>query len=125
MIAADIGWHCSHTFNWFAKDNQDLYLLDATTRFKEMISVRLNKQFSFKEWEDSFVKSANGIINPGYIAALQRVIATKADYLVLVGGGKFQELALRGYLHQHRDHTKWCLHFIYQHNGYILNKLVD
>ena len=79
-----------HTFNWLSKDNQDLDLLDATTRFKEMIPVWLNEQFSFKEWEHSFVKSANGIITPGYIVALQRVIATRADCLVLVGGGKFQ-----------------------------------
>ena len=124
MIAADVGQHGSNTFNRFAKDSQYLNLHNATTLLKEMIPVWLNKRFSFEEWDESFVKSANGIHNPGYIAALQRIIATRADCLVLVGGGKFQELALRGYLHQHRDRTKWCLHFICPHNGYILNRLV-
>ena len=121
-VIADMGTHDNDTFNWFLKDKQRL--LDATTRFKEMIPIWLNKQFSFKEWEDSFVKSASGIINPGYITALRETIAIRADCLVLVGGGTYQELVLRGYLHQHEDQRKWCLHFICMHNGHVLNKVV-
>ena len=123
MIAADVGVHGSNSFNWFVKDQSSLH--KAITLLKNIIPVWLNKQFSFEEWEASFVKSANGIINPGYIAALQRIIATRADCLVLVGGGKFQELALRGYLHQHEDRRKRCLQFICIHYRARLVSIVN
>ena len=120
MIAVDVGVHGSNSFNLFVKGQSSLH--KAITLLKSIIPIWLNKQFSFEEWEESFVKSANGIINPGYIAALQRIIATRADCLVLVGGGNFQELALRGYLHQHEDRRKLCLQFICARDGLRLKR---
>ena len=87
MIAADVGVHGSYSINLFLNDKSSSH--NAIKLLKNRIPIWLNERFSFEEWEESFVKSANGIINPGYVAALQRIIATRADCLVLFGGGNF------------------------------------
>ena len=48
----------------------------------------------------------------GYIAALQRNIASDADCLVLVGGGTFQDLTLHDYIRKHARVEGRCVHFV-------------
>ena len=50
--------------------------------------------------------------NKGYIAALQRHIASDADCLVLVGGGNFQDFALHDYIRKHPNVEGRCVHFV-------------
>ena len=75
---------------------------------RSTVVTLLNNTLNFEEWEDTFME-VSGIEDRGYIAALQRTIASRADCLVLVGGGHFLELALHEYL---RDHPSPCVHFI-------------
>ena len=51
-----------------------------------------------------------GIKDHGYVAALQRTIASRANCLVLVGGGNFLKLALGDYLNFHPNPSSWCIH---------------
>ena len=62
--------------------------------------------------EESFAQVASVANSGGYMAALQRTIASKADCLILVGGGYFQELALNDYKMNHPDKNKWCVHLV-------------
>ena len=55
---------------------------------------------------------AHGITDLGYVAAIQRTIASRADCLVLVGGGHFLKLALGDYLKFHPNHSSWCIHTV-------------
>ena len=49
-------------------------------------------QGNFSEWESRFAEAA-GTQNPGYIASLQRIIASKARCLITAGEGTFQDHA--------------------------------
>ena len=46
---------------------------------KSTMSELTSHTLSFEEWEESYVKAAGGVTNSGYIAALQRTIASQAD----------------------------------------------
>lgn len=69
-----------------------------------LMSLYDNK-WSVKEWENSFAEATGGITDVSYIAALQRMIASRADCLVLMGGGSFQSLAVYDYLEYHKNRT--------------------
>ena len=121
MVAADIGFYGSGSFGWAIKDK--LKLAAAITQVQNLFPVWLDHHLTYDGWEWSFVKTANGVTNQGYIAALQRVIASRADCLVLVGGGNFQELALSDYLRLHADKATRCIHSVCADNN--LNRAVQ
>ena len=73
-----------------------------------LISELYGGQFSLQTWEDSFTEASEGITERGYIAILQRSIATSADCLVVMGGGSFQEVAADEYIQKHPNTQ--CLH---------------
>ena len=68
-------------------------------------------RWSMEQWEDSFVEAAGGETHTGYIAALQRLLASRADCLVLMGGGDFQALAAQDYLEYHKSGPS-CIHLV-------------
>lgn len=72
------------------------------------MTTLLHSDLTFSQWEDSYVE-VTGQKDPGYIAALQRVLASRADCLVLTGGGNFISRALEQYLH---NHPHPCVHFV-------------
>ena len=69
-------------------------------------------QWTFEEWEDSFVEATGGETKEAYVAALQRILASRADCLVLMGGGNFQALAVEGYLNYHENSSEWCIYSV-------------
>ena len=69
-----------------------------------------HNRWTVKQWENSFVDGVNGTSNKGYIAALQRTIASRADCLVLMGGGSFQALAALDYVRLHGNSR--CIHLV-------------
>ena len=77
----------------------------------ELLSSVYNGQWSMKEWENSFIEATGGIVDSSYIAALQRTLASRAECLVLVGGGMFQELTMRKYL-ETRNINDRCIHLL-------------
>ena len=86
--------------------------MELSIKAKRTLSTLFNNEWSFEEWESSFTQTTNGVDNSGYIAALQRTLASRAECLVLVGGGNFQTIALREYLHQHPDKESRCIHLV-------------
>ena len=73
-------------------------------KYAELLNAEMHNFFdnlyngstSFTEWEESFekvsgVKSGSGI--SGYVAILQKEIASRGRYLILLGGGSFQQSA--------------------------------
>jgi hypothetical protein len=107
MVAADIGNYGSSSWDWAVSD----YDRQATGMVETKVAMQslLRGQLSFEEWEQAFVQAAGGVTDRGYIAALQRTIASRAKCLVLMGGGNFQYLALLEYL---RVREKRCVHLV-------------
>ena len=69
-----------------------------------------NGRLSYDKWEESFV-TATGSTDRGYIAALQSAVASRADCLVLIGGGHFQVMTHQKYMsygHAHECVYKMC-----------------
>ena len=86
----------------------DFYLLrvigpmgEILTEVHKFFDSLYNGSISYSEWEDSFVevsgvKSGSGVA--GYVAILQKEIASQGRCIILIGGGSFQQSA--GHLHQ-------------------------
>ena len=74
-----------------------MYDVDGLTeKSKQLLNSLFNNELSFSEWEESFTRATGGVGNSGYIqAALQRTLASRAKCLILIGGGTFQDLALK------------------------------
>ena len=86
------------------------------TKVMDLSMMMLNElhnsdDWSLEKWENSFVEAAGGETHSGYIAALQRLLASRADCLVLVGGGDFQALAAQDYLEYHKSEPA-CIHLV-------------
>ena len=92
---------------------------------KRTVCALSNHKWTFDEWEKSFVQATGGIDYPSYIAALQRTVASRADCLVLFGGGKFQKLALHNYIQSHPDRSQWCIHLVCTNNEYGFNDIIN
>lgn len=106
FVTADIGQFGSGSWE---TNNSNRHLLEDV---RDTVVALLNRTVSFQTWEDRFVEASGGIEDRGYIAALQRTIASRADCLVLVGGGHFIKLALHEYLLRHPDPQSWCIHYV-------------
>lgn len=80
---------------------------------QNMLGSVFKGQFkSLHEWEESFIKATGGITERGYISMLQRDIATKADCLILMGGGSYQQVAVQQYIANHPDPSRQCIHAV-------------
>ena len=83
------------------------YIADNTIKYV------YNGTLSRETWEETFVESSGGITDTGYIAMLQRNIATEADCLILMGGGSFQQVAAYQYIQNHHNVTSNnCFHTV-------------
>ena len=91
LVTMDVGQFGSSSYG--SKNYKDLSL-------KTLKTISHNR-WSLSEWENSFVKATGGLKDKGYIAALQRMLASRADCLVLMGGGSFQTLAVVDYFRYH------------------------
>ena len=69
-------------------------------------------RWTMQSWEQSFIEATSGIVERGYIAMLQRSIATHADCLILMGGGSFQQVAAYQYMKHHQGQSKPCLYSV-------------
>ena len=83
-----------------------------TSLAKDTINHIYNGKFTLKTWEETFVEASGGITEMGYIAMLQRNIATEADCLILMGGGSFQQVAAYQYIKNHPEPSSRCLHTV-------------
>ncbi len=95
---------------------------------KKTLMALYRNQWTFEEWENSFIEATGGVTNNCYIAALQRTLAARADCLVLMGGGSFQTLAVEGYLDYHNNSAKdTCIHLVcgMTHGSRLVQRLIN
>ena len=83
-----------------------------TSLAKDTINHIYNGRFTLKTWEETFVEASGGITEMGYIAMLQRNIATEAYCLILMGGGSFQQVAAYQYIKNHPEPSSRCLYTV-------------
>ena len=94
---------------------------DVTKLSKQTFQALYHDKWSVKGWEESFVTVTGGVKDAAYIAALQRTLASRADCLILVGGGNFQSLALEDYLDYHNQP---CVHVVCSRHK-LLNSILQ
>ena len=83
-----------------------------TSLAEDTVKHIYNGRFTLKSWEETFIEASGGITEMGYIAMLQRNVATEADCLILMGGGSFQQVAAYQYIKNHPDPSDRCLHTV-------------
>ena len=115
FVTADVGTYGSFTWgqavNALGDRDADFYGHVADAVKKTVASFHHNFQ-SFQKWEESFTKATGGINDQTLIAALQRVIASRAKCLLLFGGGTFELLAFRDYLRNHPNASEQCWRWV-------------
>lgn len=114
MVAADIGNYGSNSWDWAVSDREKF--ATGMTNTKMAMNSLFRGKMSFEEWEQTFVQAAGGVTDRGYIAALQRTIASRAQCIVLMGGGNFQYLALLEFLRINGGGKDTCVHLVCVHN---------
>ena len=123
MVTLDLGMFGSSSLNISKYISEDIEAL--TRKSKVLLTNLYNNKVTFEEWETSFTKATGGVKNNGYIAALQRTLASRAKCLILVGGGNFQDLALKDYLKNHPNREDQCIHLVCALNEGDLNKAIN
>ena len=105
FVTADSGRY--GTSSWLSSLHRPHHqgLLGITAQVEETVERLYDGRWSFQDWENSFSEATGGVEDRGYVAALQRVLASQAACLVLLGGGSFQKLALTSYLHHTKNQT--------------------
>lgn len=76
-----------------------------------------NATVTLEDWENTFVNTTGGKLERGYIAMLQRNIASQSDCLILMGGGSFQQVAGFQYLNNKKG-AKPCIHTVCVSNSF-------
>ena len=71
-----------------------------------------NNTWSLKEWSDSFSQVVSRTGDKSYRAALEKTLASRADCLIVMGGGSFQAQAVQEYLDYHRSSGKKCVSLV-------------
>lgn len=122
MIALDFGKYGSNTWEWAVADHEAR--VTGKRLVEETLQVLLGNKMSFEEWEETFAIATGNRTSPGYMAAVQRSIASRAKCLIMMGGGDFQELILRDYLKFHAEEEKRCAHLVCADNERRLLNLV-
>ena len=117
FVTMDVGKYGSKTLELMELVNIE----DDIELINNHLSSVYNGEWNITSWEENFIRAAGGIDDSSYIAALQWTLASKAECLILVGGGKFQELTLRKYMSLH-DIANWCIYMycIEDRGSYIL-----
>ena len=109
FIVTDLGRYGSHTFNKTLGKARLQVAEDMTKYVRSKISDLYDRDWTYDQGEKELLDAAGGIEDSGYIAQLQRTIASQADCLVLVGGGNFQELALAYFIEKHKNLKDKCV----------------
>ena len=113
LVTADVGYYGSGSWNKTMSAVTWGDVADMQKRIKKSVERLYNGRWSFQDWEDSFSEATGGVEDRGYVAALQRGLASQAACLVLLGGGSFQKLALINYLHHTKNQTHArCVHLV-------------
>ena len=111
FVAADIGKYGSGAWNW-AFRTLNFSSKRASETMKALKHTLAGLVTDIEMWENSFAQATGGIMDRGYIAALQRTLASTADCIILVGGGNFQNIVLQVYIDNHPNPSQRCIYKI-------------
>lgn len=114
FLTSDIGRYGSTAFNTVRFQTFNLGRKEAFAMVHDTVVSLFGKKMTFTQWENTFEEATGGVTDRGYIASLQRTLASRADCIVLVGGGQFPKLGLLQYMENHRNQTfdEWCIHLV-------------
>ena len=107
MVTLDVGRFGSAAMNFLHRKEMPKLMEKSI----QLLTSLFDNKRTFEEWEESFTK-ATGTEHSGYIAALQRTLASRTKCLILVGGGTFQDLALKDYIKYHPNKADRCVELI-------------
>ena len=117
FVAADLGRYQSgswgYTFSHSGIDHERGERIKS--RFMNALSdFIINSQWKFDEWNNSFDQVTGGIEDAGYIATLQKSIASTADCLVFLtkGDSAFQDLVMQEYKQYHPTVSERCIRYL-------------
>ena len=111
FVTADIGQFGTNSWNDSVHKGHKHEIFEITDDVQKTIDSLYHSTLSFTQWEHSFIDATKGLKDKGYISAIQRVLASRARCLILLGGGSFQRMALTSYL-VHTQPQKLCVHLI-------------
>lgn len=118
LVTSDVGRYGSGSWEQTIHSREEV--ADVQQTVMRGVERLYGGRWSFEQWEDSFLEAADSVQDRGYVAALQRVLATEADCFVLFGGGLFQELSLENYLHRTSNHTQSrCIRLVCVQSSYL------
>ena len=124
FVTSDIGMYGSIT--WGGTLDPQLFHNGLMARVEEQIKHTMERlyknKWTFEKWEKSFVQATGGVKDRGYIAAVQRGIASQASCLIMLGGGSFQYLTLKSYV-GHTEPHKRCIRLVGTNIGFDVKKL--
>ena len=112
FVAADVGKYGSGTWKTYLSQFSSKKASQVMETFKNAVSLLISNQWTFQEWEDSFSTVTAGIESKGYIAALQKTIASQADCIYFLYVGNFQSSVKEEYVRHHPQQSEQCIHFI-------------
>ena len=114
FLSMDVGSFGSATFEQTIRHtNTSLSVYDNVIDHAKLFVQRLYRDsWNFEDWEKSFLAVPEIPRDKGYIAVLQRNIASRGDCLILMGGGHFQHMALQTYLSLHPHEMKHCVKYV-------------
>ena len=113
FVTADAGMYGTSSWKESVHRGHRHELPGIIAQVQEIVEKLYRGRWSFHDWEQSFSEATGGVKDRGYVAALQRGLASNAACLVLLGGGSFQRLALTSYLQHTKTHGQpQCVHLV-------------
>ena len=87
IVTADIGKYGSNTWSGTVSGWNKSIIVEI---IKHTVTKLYQNSWTFEEWEQSFGTATGGIEDQSYVAAMQKSIASRAQCLLLFGGGGFE-----------------------------------
>jgi hypothetical protein len=109
-MVSDTGMNTTFLSADIGRLGSDTYKFQEMLAFSEFFSVIYGNQLTVKQWEATFER-VSSLSQSGYIAMLQKTIASEAKCVLFVGGGSFQRNALQMYRKRHAG-KDLCIHIV-------------
>ena len=108
LITIDIGTFGSDSYSISCPEYTNYTEIEA--KFEYLLSHLHSGEWTMERYENGLSYAAGGVTESGYIAGIQRVLASQARCLVLYGAGHFQALAEYHYKLQHPNKADQCIY---------------
>ena len=107
FITIDIGRFGSDTYSTLCSECSNY--TEIVAKFEQMLSHIYGKKWTLQRYENGLIYAVRGVTDGGYIAGVQRVLASEAKCLIMYGGGHYQALTEYHYMLQHPNKSERCI----------------